>query len=51
MQVSENSEGMQEQVDFFDKNVYNRKASKDEGAVRMSDVYATINYVLGESDQ
>ncbi len=25
MQVSENSEGMQEQVDFFDKNVYNEK--------------------------
>ena len=47
MQVSENSEGMQEQVDFFDKkNVYNEKQVKDEGAVRMSDVYATINYVL-----
>ena len=41
MQVSENSEGMQEQVDFFDE-----KQVKDEGAVRMSDVYATINYVL-----
>ena len=28
------------------KNVYNEKQVKDEGAVRMSDVYATINYVL-----
>ena len=30
----------------FDKNVYNEKQVKDEGAARMSDVYATINYVL-----
>lgn len=28
------------------KNVYNEKQVKDEGTVRMSDVYATINYVL-----
>ena len=28
------------------KNVYNEKQVKDEGAARMSDVYATINYVL-----
>ena len=28
------------------KNVYNEKQVKDEGAVRMCDVYATINYVL-----
>ena len=28
------------------KNVYNEKQVKDEGVVRMSDVYATINYVL-----
>ena len=47
MQVSENSEGMQEQVDFFDKKASIMKMQvKDEGAVRMSDVYATINYVL-----
>ena len=35
MQVSENSEGMQEQVTSLTKNVYNEKQVKDEGAVRM----------------
>ena len=28
------------------ENVYNEKQVKDEGAARMGDVYATINYVL-----